>query len=406
LFTGAQTPVNKITSYGDDRSNPWLNTWDGLHEVQTENGNAVIKVPLEELGEMSSPRNAVDVVTNDVYLYFSMAQRIERYHNQTLEDVGPNKDLGLPDYRSGDVVAMTSTPGGVLAAVGGNIPSILLRKTGWHEVYRAPSLIKIVSGYPNYNALPIYDMAAQPIPSGPTLLWIAQGTDICRICLSLDANNSVSSMHESSVITSWITMGFLDVPKTFRRLKLYTEGLAGSGSGSRTERIRVYYQLETETADWTLLSYNSNGIDNDNYIISPFETKLFPAGISARRIRLKFVINSQQRSSKIVVRSWVLDALLVLPVYHVYTLPVLLSDTWPDMMTQPDPTIRAETILSRLDNYASSPPEILTMNTVYSTSDSKSVIIQPIPDRPKEITISPDGKPFEAHIIEVTLIEV
>ena len=85
---------------------------------------------------------------NDVYLYFNLGRKFERYYSRNLDDVGPDLDDGMPADRQGDLVAFVSYPGHVLVAV--DVDEVLyccavstimmLNGSSWHELYRSPCL--------------------------------------------------------------------------------------------------------------------------------------------------------------------------------------------------------------------------------------------------------------------------
>jgi hypothetical protein len=81
-------------------------------------------------------------MVHNVYLYFNLGYGLERYYNSSLDDVGPNRDEGLPDGRQGVVSCMVAYPGRFFAGIDADagISSVLCHNgTGWHEVYRAPT---------------------------------------------------------------------------------------------------------------------------------------------------------------------------------------------------------------------------------------------------------------------------
>jgi hypothetical protein len=385
--------IKKLIQYGEERGNPWIITEDAIYEVQTENGDLVVQLPLSEIGQLASPMNGLAAVTNDVYLYWNMAQRLERYYSGKLEDLGPDRDEGLPSDRAGDIVAIVSHPGAIYAAVQGTVGSVLQRRSsGWHETYRCPvgSTIKA--------------MYSQAIPGDNSKLWIAEGDDFVSIPLAMSKSDDYQEYtRDSSVVTPWITMSFLDVSKRYIGLKLYTEDL----SYANGQYIRVYYQTESGELDgtWTTLSYASNVSDSTLYVTSPFEEKYF-TNIAGRRIRFRFELTTTNSTKRPKLKAWILEAVLSMDVSNSYVLPVRLSDHATDLQNQPDETARIETIQAQIDAWAAAPPTILTMTSIYSPADNKSVIVQNMPLRPYKIQTGTAQDNYEAWIAEVTLLEV
>ena len=401
------TKILRLIQYGEERGNPWLITEDAAYEVQTENGDLVVKMPLDELKQLADPTNGMAAATNDVYLYWNLAERLERYYSGKLEDLGPDRDEGLPTGRSGIIRSMVSYPGAIYAAASGcYYPSVLIRKTsGWHEVYRSPVCFKYSGTTLTQQAYEIYNIYGQTIPGGDKRLWIAQRDEILSIQIPKSKNDEYANYHtQAVVVTPWIDFGFLDVSKRFVGLKLYTENLDDDAG---YQAIGVDYQLETGDLEgsWTRISYDSNDIDDNYFVTSPFERKLF-TNVSGRRIRLRFILDTEEAAERPMLKAWILEAILSLDVSNSYVLPVRLSDHATDLQDNPDETARIETLQAQIDAWSASPPTVLTMTSIYSPADNKNVVVQAMPLRPYKIQTGTEQDNYEAWIAEVTLLEV
>ena len=96
---------------------------------------------------------------------------IQRYYNQQVDSVGPDKDTGLPEDRQGQIADLCVYPGRYFAAIdaGDGYSSVLMNNnSGWHEIYRAPNPGERIR-HLGYQAI-----------SGtrPDRLWISVGDDI------------------------------------------------------------------------------------------------------------------------------------------------------------------------------------------------------------------------------------
>jgi hypothetical protein len=141
--------INGLQAYAgnvdDPILNPWIFTTDSLYEMQTQNDDQIVEIPLEELGALSSPENGLGHCVNGTYLYFNLGEKIERYFNRTLDDIGPDRDEGLPApgggvaSRQGIPKSLASYPGrvyaGIDAGVSGRSSVLGLDGTAWHEIY-------------------------------------------------------------------------------------------------------------------------------------------------------------------------------------------------------------------------------------------------------------------------------
>ena len=134
--------IMALEAYGDTQSNPWVFTESVPYEIQSDNSDLPIPVPLRELTGIRSETTGRAHTVNDVYLYFNLDQHLQRYYNRSLEDVGPNREEGLPSGRQGTPITLLTYPGRVFALIDAGdsgYSSVLVRKgSGWHEVYRAP----------------------------------------------------------------------------------------------------------------------------------------------------------------------------------------------------------------------------------------------------------------------------
>lgn len=399
----AKSRITNMISYGQETTNPFLVTEGELFEVQTQNDNAVVKVPLDELATLATPDMGQGVCTNDVYLYFSMGQRIQRYHEGLLENIGPDQDNGLPEGREGNVTQLLSLPGGSIAAVvqGEHHYSVLVRKSGWHEIYRTPICTNDDGSTRSTSVIKIGGIGIQDIPGIGPRMWIVEGDSIIYIDFALSENEAGENfVYGSSVTTPWISMGFLDVSKVLMIMKLYTENLSTTDSN-----ILAFYQLETGEIDSIRTSWTE--IDSV-YTTSPFQNGTIDTSyaVYARRVRFKFYFRNSLYNVVMKLRAWILSAILSLDVRHMYTIRVRLDDDQQDLTGVSSRTTRAETIQARLDAWAATPPTVLTMESLYSGMTNKKVIVLPFPFKPFSVRTGPGPDAKEALVANIQVLEV
>ncbi|GAF82602.1 unnamed protein product, partial [marine sediment metagenome] len=79
----------------EPRTNPWIFTEGSqIYEMQSQNDDQFIPVTVGEMGALKSENTGRAVCVNDVYLYFSLGEeRIERWFNNSLDDIGPDGDF-------------------------------------------------------------------------------------------------------------------------------------------------------------------------------------------------------------------------------------------------------------------------------------------------------------------------
>jgi hypothetical protein len=386
----ADSRINGLEAYGDERDNPWVFKEEGVYEIQTANSNLVVPIPLREIQSMRSENNGKAHTVSGVYLVFNLDQYIERYYQHNLDDIGPNRDEGMPPLRNGTISSLLSYPGRVFAAIDGGssgYSSILLyRNGGWHELYRAPLAERI------------HSMKIQVVPGLITRLWFSQGSDLVWIPLPTESFNPLKDSnytytHEGYLVTGWISADFLDVEKLIKSVKLFTENLSGS-----TQTVQVEYQEETGSVSggWTALVSAFN--------TSPFQEVLLSSSynITSRRIRFRIRLFTTSYLTTPVVKASVVEALIRLPVKYSYTMTIRLEDYPQYMGGNPDMMTNVEDIMTRLDAWADA-PTALTMRTVYSPYDNKRVVIEPISTRPLKWDAE---KQTELHVGDLRVLEI
>jgi hypothetical protein len=385
--------INSIEAYGDERLNPWVFTTGMVYEIQTQNEDAVVAMPLREITTLRSETNGVAHTVSDVYLVFNLGQYIEKYYQHNLDDIGVNKDEGLPDTRQGDPTCLLSYPGRIFLSINagddGYSTVMLRRQSGWHEIYRAPL------------GCAIYDLNIQVIPGLSTRLWISQDNDILWIPLPTNTWNPVNDdnftyTHEAMLTTGWITAGFMDIPKFFKSVKLYTEDLVDEEQYITCEYQEDYGMLENCT-HWHAAEEVFN--------TSPFQEVLLSSDydVVARRIRFRFKLHTNDNTKTPVIKAIVIEALLRFPVKYSYTFNFRLEDTPEYYAGHKDITMRAEDISAILDEWGDA-PTVLTMRCNFSPFDNKKVVIEPTSLKPIELTTS--NMLYEKHVGQITLLEV
>ncbi len=386
--------INNLIGYGSEIRNPWVLKEDKPYEIQTQNGNQVVELPLGEIEGLKSERSGRAAAVNDVYLYFSLGRFLERYFDRSLEDVGPNRDAGLPTLRQGDVVKVLSYPGKIFQLVDAGdtgISSILVRSGGGqHDFYQGVYTERM------------NDAEIQVIPGLIDRLWVSVGATVLWLPLPDNTMNprfdgDYRFTHEGYLVTGWIDAGFKDIEKLYSTLKLYTENLATG------VRIQTYYQIESGTLSdtWTYFG---------DYSTSPFEEIDFAANptVLARRLRLMFILQTNDNTTTPVLKASVIEAILKQPVKYAFTGQFLIADKKHSMQGVRNYTVMAETDLAQLDTWANG-ATVLTMRMPYSVFDNKKVVLEPVGVKP--IALKPRGqnpnKPWhERHIGEFTLLEV
>jgi len=376
-------------SADDPRDNVWIKTENQIYEIQSQNGDAIVPLPLGELKSVRDSTTGMGHTINDVYMFFNLGNKIERYYSRTMEDIGPDLDEGLPGNRQGTPLTLLSFPGRVYAAFDGgmdNYSSILMYKNnGWHEVYRAPRKgVRIRGG------------GIQSIP-GSTIkrLWFRQGQEIVWLPISWNPLNDTeyTYTHEGFLETGRIYGGRRDIQKYFHSLKLATEQL---NTGVPNVTIKVDYKTDTTTT-WTEIS----GV----FDTSPYqEISLATANnVTGRWIQFRLRFYTTDNTKTPVLIATILKALSIFEVKYTYTLTFRLADNDINLLGEQE-SDSAYTKRGILDGWVASALPI-TMNSISAFEDSKLVKPSSAPVRRLRILKDKEtGK--ETWICQMTLLEI
>jgi len=357
----------------------------------TYDGTNLDIVPFYGMGAVADPRNGYSATKSGVYLYFSLQDGLERYYANTLDDIGPNRDAGLPSNRRGFVSVLSAYPGRLLAAVDGgdsNYSSILVRNAnGWHEAYRSPF---------NFGGHRILGMHPQSIPGDSVdRLWFSCGSDLVWIPLSLNPvthpnvdYNFYPYTWESHLITSWLYLGMKDVEKFFHSLKLVLAEVAGS--------VLAEFQTADNLVQWYTIGTYTTALQEEALQISA------PNDVTGRSIRLKLKLRSGATDTTPRLLALVAEAISRVPYKYATSFTCRLADNDTDLEGNPDGQGTADTRLGRLETWAASALPV-TLNAISDLFDSTVVLVEAPAVQPNK-TITADGR--EAHLAQVTLIEV
>jgi len=388
-----EAPINKLLKYAggvsdDVRENPWILTENQAYEFQTQANDAIVPLALGEISSLRSEDNGVGACVNGVYLWFNLGEKIERYYNRQLDDIGPDLDEGLPSERRGVPRNLLSYPGRVFAAVDGgedNYSSILAyENSGWHETYRGPRTGDRIRG--------IY---AQSLPGLVDRIWMVQGSDIIYmpIALNPEQEDDYTYTHEGVLITGRYYGGRRDISKYWNSLKLATENLNAPPTADC--RIEVDYQTDA-ISTWTEIS--------DYYDVSPFEEIDLTSdnSLSGKWLQLRLRFYTDTNTITPVLISSIIESLMRVPVKYAYQLTFRVADKEPMLDQIGYDDTGADEKIAQLDSWVSNIVPI-TMNSISSLEDSKSVYIEPASVRKVQKVIK-EGT--EWYVCQVTLIGI
>ena len=384
-------PVTNIIGYGEPKipyilkSNGFGSISDGVYQ----------ELPIGEMKTINSILNGTAAMQFGVYLYFNLeGGMIERYYDQRLDDVGPNRDEGLPADRQGEITKLLPYPGRYYAAIdAGNagyssvLCNNMLGEYSWHEIWRSSTL-----------GDQIYDMYVQTIPGFDEVdrLWIATTGSIIAVPIAITPVNQYKYRYfgygASSpaytydfttagwVETSWIDFDVKSIDKYFHSVTIFSDYTGEVKTGDEY-KISVYFKVDGDV-DWTHVGdVKASEYVNGKFDVGVKELDLRTKnGLSVSGKKIKFRIkmmpcadiNETPRLKAIVV-----NAILRLPSKRSWNVNFLI-DPEVDLNDKP---IHDKTGLLYywLNKWANSKtyPIPLTMYTNDYSSDNLRVMIDP-----------------------------
>ena len=378
--------INGMEAYSgnvdDPVENPWIFTEKGVYELQTQTGQ-MVAIPLKELSTLQSSENGLGHTVNGTYLYFNIGEKIERYFNRTLDDIGPDRDEGLPDDRPGIPKSLVSYPGrvyaGIDAGTSGTSSVLALDGSAWHEVYRTPD-----------TNLRIRSIYIQAIPgTNVDRLWISMGSDILWLPISLNPYNETdyAFTHEGQLVTSWIYAGMQDVVKTWKSLKLFQEIDAN-------RYIAVDYMVDVDTT-WTKLSAFTQAPVQERDIASPLP--------QSKRIKFRLRFISFDESITPRLKAMVTEGVAFVPVKTKYSWTFVISKDSQniDLKGKWNSDLTSLQKRDQLLTWANAGTP-LTMRHYSAVYDNKTVWVDPASVAPLRIVAHED---IENHVTQLSCFD-
>jgi hypothetical protein len=362
LPAGSETPLGdpgqKITGmekYGDPET-PWVFRTRGAGSIE---GGTYAPIPLREMSQAENIHNGMGHVVSNVYLYFSFLHGLERFYRNNLDDVGPNRDEGLPDERRGFITSMQAYPGRFFynydVTEGYSAIFESTSGTDHHEIYRCDTPGKRIR-----------NLFIQVVP-GDTAdrLWFTEGDDIAWLplpgnTLKEDTDDTFKHTHEGVLETGWIYGNEQDAVKLFHSVKLFLENT------SINRKVEWDYKKNDETT-WT----------NVSTAFSTAPVQKVTLNVSARRIKVRLRLQTNDNTETPQIRGMVVEATTRPETRYTYTANTDLADAGIDLEGNEDTALSAATTLTTLDGWVANNTS-LTLRSVFSPMDSKTVFLEPI----------------------------
>lgn len=274
-------------------------------------------VPLGEIAGLRSEENGRAAARLDVYLYFSLKQGLERFYDGKLDDVGPDRDSGLPATRQGAIHDLVPYPGGLLASIdagsGGYSSILFYNKIGWHEVFRSDTLGRRIR-----------KMFLEVLPGNTSArLWANENDRIIRH--PYDPNPLLRSdfayYSTAHVISSWIYTSLADVVKYWSTVKIFSENLSAGH-----QYITLQYQVDDPNSSWlpsTPIVFSSSP-SQEQSLSSTYD-------VIGRRFRYKVTLYTDDTSKTPRIKRILGEAVTRIPPKRVWTYTFYIADEGEDL---------------------------------------------------------------------------
>jgi hypothetical protein len=370
---------------------PYIFKEDGFGSIggtTTDKVGVYAEHPLSaQIKKVRSEKNGRAHMRYDLFLKFSLLDGLESHFDQRLDDIGPNRDEGLPIDRRGPIVHLMPYAGRFYAAVDGgdNGYSAILCCTQdncWHEIYRGALGVRISQ------------LAIQVIPGGSAdRLWFSTGSRyIYWMPVAIDPRKQTDYTYSTGarVITASIYCGFKDVTKYFDSLTLFAENLVAD-----EQYVTAHYQTDNEvgTDTWQALPAV--------FSTSPSQTiKLSAANnVSGKRIRLRLILSTTDPTKTPRIKALRLDSVIRLKPKKMWTVTYLVKDNMLDLSGMPCAPITSgqplpEDTQAWLDNFADSDTTAcpVTLRHLRAMFDNKTVFVEPNSISPLTQVTTPNGE--------------
>ncbi len=368
--------ITGVERYGDPEV-PWIFRTQSAGSIEE---GVFSPIPLRELSTAESTYNGMGHTVHNVYLYFSFLHGLERFYRNNLDDVGPNRDEGLPDERRGYITSMLGYVGRFFYNY--DVPSgyscIMESTSGTdhHEVYRSDTLGKRIR-----------NLFVQVIP-GDTAdrLWFTEGEDVVSLplpgnTLKEDTDDTFRHTHEAVLETGWMYGNEVDSVKLFSSVKLFLENTTSSRC------IEWDYKKDGDTA-WTNMA--------TPFITSPVQE--ITLSVSAKRIKLRFRLQTNDNTETPMIRQMFVNATTRPETRYTYTMTTNLDDAAIDLEGEEDTTITAANLLTQLDTWMEA-NTVLTMSSVFTPFHNRTVFLEPIVVQPLGIIFDESAEKLSATLV-------
>ena len=360
----ATLPITGIKAHGES---VWIfkedGPWEKVYRETISGGNTVTVERCKEhgIGMRSTPSafNGLASTSHNLDLIFSWLWSTERLHGTTLDDIGQDwGGSGMPDGRHGNVAQYESVIGWLFAAIdaGTGTSSVMcFDNQGWHEILRGFSAGRRIRG-----------IKWQPCEGARNRLWTFIGGEPIYQEFPYNTaaplrDSGVLYQHEGVLESSVIDMGAASrLPKYINNLTALSKNLSDAGM-----YIGVDYQVDDDV-------HTSNWNSVQNFSVSPEDVTNINKG-NLRQFAYRLRLNTDNNTIPVDIKAVVPSGFARVPYRKIWNVRIKTGGMFDKNGGN---NISQEDLLEWLDEAASFPGRI-TMTSIYSYMNDKSVIVSP-----------------------------
>jgi len=281
----------------------WATTESDVYSIQdTGYGDISTKRPGPSARPVIDDSNGRGAAWWNTNLYFGYMDGFMRLYGRTVDDIGPNRDDGLPLSRRGIVISAQPIFGFMAAAVSGDKPQGWISTIfatpapggAWHELFRGIQR--------DYS---IDNLYYQNIPLLSNRLWFSHGGHPCYMFMPNTAQNPLQDtpsydtspytgmcyMPGSLMKTAWVDFDTPELEKDWTELRTYGENLGGYPYGTIKPTMTIWPTTSVGLVDITSAPYVYQNINSQG-----------------NRAQLQWVLEAQDARVPPILRSFTLRA--------------------------------------------------------------------------------------------------
>ena len=382
--------INGMIEYGGGGGQvirrPWIGTTKNIYYVE---GDHLLPIYLTEIEELEHERNCELMGVNDVYLFFNLGKKLQRFYAGQLDNIGPEVDYDLPESRAGYPCTFASYPG--RAIVGFDCESSgdswigYRRAHGWHEMYRAPETGQRIR---KIHALARHSTIDQ--------LFVSEGSDILFLPLSLNSETEPDFpyvYHGNIESTRIYGSNMRETEKFFHDFETIVEYHDETSSGDSNVKLRVSYRTNNQSA-YTLI--------NDFTTVPNHEIKIGNNNVSGNWIQFLIEFETGKAKYSPILVAGILGALERVKIKETYLYRIMLKEGEDQDMTGSRDDMTGKAKYDLLRQWTNSPLP-LTLGSNSQFEDGKIVMLEP---KPAQLISNAIVAGRERRVYTITLIEV